>query len=146
MRLSFDNGTSARVYRETVVAGRTPLEPCVLVVEFRLRLVRGWGHTLFRWESLFNTPLFAGFPGFISKLWLAHDQQGIYRGVYEWDGAESAEHYARCLWRVLAIGSVAGSIHYNVLPGVGRDAFLQAPGQFGMRAPDTGWWRLREVA
>jgi hypothetical protein len=70
----------------------------------------------------------------------------MYRGVYEWDGAERAEHYARCLWRVLTLGSVPGSIHYNVVPGVRRDDFLRAPGQFGVRASDTGWWRLREVA
>jgi hypothetical protein len=30
---------------------------------------------LFRAESLLNTPLFVGFPGFVSKLWLAHDEQ-----------------------------------------------------------------------
>ena len=37
-------------------------------------------------ESLLNTPLFVGFPGFVSKLWLAHDEHGVYRGLYEWDG------------------------------------------------------------
>jgi hypothetical protein len=42
--------------------------PRVLVVEFRLRAVRGRGHAVFRRESLLNTPLFAGFPGFCSKL------------------------------------------------------------------------------
>ncbi len=73
MCLRFADGTSARVYRETVVTGRVPADPCVLVVEFRLRVVRGWGHALFRWESLLNTPLFVGFPGFVSKLWLAHE-------------------------------------------------------------------------
>src|SRR5947207_5714729 len=98
MRLHFADGTSARVYRETVVDRGPTEDPCVLVVEFRLRFVRGWGHTLFRWESLLNTPLFAGFPGFASKLWLAHDQHGVYRGVYEWDGPRRAEYYARCLW------------------------------------------------
>jgi hypothetical protein len=53
----------------------------VLVVEFRLRAVRGLGHAAFRWESLLNTPLFAGFPGFVSKLWLANDDLGRYRGL-----------------------------------------------------------------
>ena len=73
LRLAFADGTSARVYRETVVDRGPSTDPCVLVVEFRLRFVHGWSHTLFRWESLVNTPLFAGFPGFVSKLWLAHD-------------------------------------------------------------------------
>ena len=61
--------------------------PVVLVVAFRLRWVRGRGHALFRVESVLNTPLFVGFPGFVSKLWLANDENGVYRGFYEWDGA-----------------------------------------------------------
>jgi len=125
-RLRFDDGTTAPVYRETVVDGGVE-DPCVLVVRFRLRAVRGWGHALFRWESLFNTPLFVGFPGFVSKLWLAHDQKGVYRGIYEWDGPDRAEHYARSLWRVLELVSVPGSISYVVLPGVRRDEFLAKP-------------------
>src|SRR6185437_12197206 len=61
-RLHFADGTSARVYRETVADRGATLDPCVLVVEFRLRAVRGLGHAAFRRESLLNTPLFAGFP------------------------------------------------------------------------------------
>ncbi len=146
MRLRFADGSSARVYRETVVDG-TPTDPCVLVVEFRLRLVRGWGHPLFRWESLLNTPLFVGFPGFVSKLWLANDERGVYRGVYEWDGPERAQRYARSLWRVLALVSAPHSIHYRVLPGLRRDALLAAPHLLDT-APDgaMAWWRPVEVA
>ena len=66
---------------------QTPTHPPVLVVAFRLRWVRGRGHALFRAESLLNTPLFVGFPGFVSKLWLAHDENGAYRGFYQWNGA-----------------------------------------------------------
>jgi hypothetical protein len=124
MRLHFNNGTSAWVFRETVVDRGPTLDPCVLVVEFRLRAVHGWGHALFRRESLLNTPLFVGFPGFVSKLWMAHDQHEVYRGVYEWDGAARAEYYARCLWRILELGCVPGSIHYNIFPGQYRDEFV----------------------
>ena len=80
MRLRFADGTSARVFRETTVDRGATLDPCVLVVEFRLRAVRGRGHAVFRRESLLNTPLFAGFPGLVSKLWLADDERGRYRG------------------------------------------------------------------
>jgi hypothetical protein len=135
-RLVFADGTSAPVYRETVVDG-TCLDRCVLVVSFRLRLVRGWGHRLFRWESILNTPLFVGFPGFVSKLWLAHDELGNYRGVYEWDGPARAEHYARCLWRVLALVSVPGSIRYRVLPDRSVAGLLAQPPR--SEAPE--WWR-----
>jgi len=147
IRLRFADGTSARVYRETAVDRDPALDPCVLVVEFRLRAVRGRGHAAFRLESMLNTPLFAGFPGFVSKLWLTHDERGRYRGVYEWDGPWLAENYARTLWRVLALVSVRGSVHYVVLPGLRRDVLLQRPDVLSGAAADaSGWWRLCEAA
>lgn len=143
--LAFANGTHGRVYRETTL-DVAPREPCLLVVSFRLRLVRGRGHALFRSESVLNTPLFVGFPGFVSKLWLAHDEHGLYRGVYEWDGAPRAEHYARSLWRVLELVSEGGSIDYRVLPGLRRDDVLADPAALEpwQRADGRGepWWRL----
>lgn len=144
VRLRFADGTSAPVFRETVVDRGATQDPCVLLVAFRLRAVRGFGHTLFRWESLLNTPLFVGFPGFVSKLWVAHDENGAYRGLYEWDGPGNAEHYARCLWRVLALVCVRGSIHYRVLPGLRRDEVLEEPDAVKGAAPEDSadWWRL----
>ena len=147
MWLRFTDGTSARVYRETVVDRGPTLDPCVLIMEFRLRAVRGRGHAAFRLESMLNTPLFAGFPGFVSKLWLADDERGRYRGVYEWDGPRLAENYARALWRVLALVSARGSIHYVVLPGLRRDVLLDGPNVLDSAAADTAaWWRLAEAA
>jgi hypothetical protein len=109
--------------------------------------VRGWGHAVFRWESLLNTPLFAGFPGFVSKLWLADDERGRYRGLYEWDDPKRAEAYARALWRVLALVSVPGSIHYVVLPGLRRDELLDRPQVLaGAAVGAAAWWRLAEVS
>ena len=141
-RIRFGDGTTGRVYRETAV-DRTPAHPCVLVVTFRLRAVRGRGHAWFRRESLLNTPLFVGFPGFVSKLWLAHDERGRYRGIYQWDGVGSAEHYVRSLWRVLELVSEPGSIDYRVLPGLRRDGMLADPRPVDAPAPaDTAvWWR-----
>jgi hypothetical protein len=142
MVLHFADGTSARVFRETVADRGATQDPCVLVVEFRLRAVRGLGHAVFRRESLLNTPLFAGFPGFVSKLWLADDDLGRYRGLYEWDDPFLAENYARALWRVLALVSVPGSIHYVVLPGLRPDEVLERPYLLG---EDEAWWRLTGV-
>ena len=139
--LRFADGTAGRVYRETTVDRPPPADPCALVVAFRLRGVTGTGHRLFRWESLLNTPLFVGFPGFVSKLWLAHDERGRYRGVYEWDGPERAEGYARALWRVLALVSRRGSIHYEVVPTLRRAELVAA-----LAPPEDGdgrsWWRI----
>jgi hypothetical protein len=89
---------------------------------------------------LLNTPLFVGFPGFVSKLWLANDEHGIYRGLYQWDGVQRAEDYARALWRVLALVSVRGSIRYHVLPGLLRDDLLRNP-ELSPGDEAGAWWR-----
>jgi hypothetical protein len=135
--ISFANETSARVYRETARVGTKVTSPVALAVEFRLRWVRGRGHQLFRAESLLNTVLFVGFPGFVSKLWLTHDQRGCYRGLYEWDGATRAHAYSRALWWVLALVSERSSIHYVVLPGCTRAELLA-----GVEGDDPAWWRV----
>lgn len=144
--LRFADGTSARVYRETTVDRPPPTEPCVLVVAFRLRLVRGpFMHRLFELESLLNTPLFIGFPGYVSKLWCTHDDGDVYRGLYEWNGAQRAANYASALWRVLELVSVPGSIRYRVLPGLRRDDVLADPDLLpsaGAVGSDRSWWRL----
>ncbi len=91
-RCEFADGTTSVVYRETVVDRAAPRSPAVLVVSFRLRRVRSpRAHALFRWESVLNTVLFAGFPGFVSKLWCSHDANGVYRGLYDWDDPALAE-------------------------------------------------------
>lgn len=144
MRLQFADGATARVYRETVVDRPPPRDPCVLVVAFRLRAVHGSGHALFRAESLLNTPLFVGFPGYVSKLWLTHDEHEVYRGLYEWDGSRLAAAYARALWRVLALVCVPGSVHYMVLPGLHRDDILREPQllESSSSSDANAWWRL----
>lgn len=143
-RLRFADGTSAQVYRETVVDSPDLEEPCVLLVEFRLRGVRGKAHAAFRLESQLNTPLFVGFRGFVSKLWLTHDQRGVYRGLYQWASPALAERYARCLWHALALVCVRESIHYAVLPGLDRDELLSHRDGGGQRSAEeeTEWWRL----
>ncbi len=144
--LRFADATSARVFRETVVDRAPPEDPCLLVVEFRLRLLRGRGHSLFLWECILNTPLFVGFPGFVSKLWLDRDERDRYRGLYEWNEAAGAEFYARSLWRVLELVCRRGSIGYKVVPGLGRDAVLADPQLLASVDPEDGraWWRLVE--
>ena len=123
--IRFPNGTSAAVYRETVIDRGPTRDPVFLVVGFRLRLVRRpWAHALFRAESMLNTVLFAGFPGLVSKLWLRHDQEGVYRGLYEWDGPELALAYVNALWWVLALVCDPGSIRFAVIPGTRRDEAL----------------------
>jgi hypothetical protein len=141
--IRFGDGTAARVYRETVIVRPPPSDPAVLMVGFRLRRVhRPQAHALFRLESELNTALFAGFEGLVSKLWLRHDQNGLYRGVYQWDGPDSAVAYVRALWWALALVSEPDSIHYAVLPGLDRDDVLSDPRLIASVASRPGgWWR-----
>jgi hypothetical protein len=145
--IRFADGTTGRVYRETVVPWAAS-DPCFLVVSFRLRAVRGRGHQVFRAESILNTPLFVGFPGFVSKLWLTHDDRDLYRGLYEWDGPVRAERYARSLWRVLELVSEPGSIDFRVLPGLRRDEVLADPALLETWATreTSAWWRVVAAA
>ena len=147
LRLRFGDGTSARVFRETTVDRAAPADPCVLVVAFRLHLLRGRWHRLFLWECILNTPLFLGFPGLVSKLWLDYDELDRYRGFYEWDGAAAAEHYARSLWRVLDLVCPPQAVHYRVKPGVRRDEVLEKPEQLDPTPSGSSreWWSLVAV-
>ena len=142
--IGFADGTSAPVYRETVVVQGARSAPVFLAVSFRLRLIKGnrWGHALFRAESILNTVLFAGFRGLVSKLWLRHDQHDVYRGLYEYESADLAERYVNALWWVLALVSEPDSIRYVIVPGLFLDDLLAKPSVLD----DAGegaeqWWR-----
>jgi hypothetical protein len=147
-RLGFADGTTSFVFRETAVRDRDPRDPAVLVVQFRLRAFghRRWLHALFRRECILHTPLFAGFPGFQSKLWISDTATGVYRGLYEWDGAERAADYADHLVRLLIPLSTRGSVRYHVIPGIQRQGLFGAsgPAVAGQEQGADDWWRLAE--
>jgi len=149
-RLTFEDGTTSRVYRETVSRAPRRGAPSLLVVAFRLR---GVGrsrslHAAFRAESLLNTPLFAGFPGFRSKLWLTDPDTGVYRGVYEWDGPDQATAYATTLAALLRLVCVPGTVRFVIRPGLTPDAVLRDPSALGPAARDLDerWWRVLAAA
>lgn len=144
-RITFADGTTSTVFRETAARLPDAGEPAVLVVSFQLR---GFGrsrilHAAFRRECVLHTPLFAGFPGFRSKLWLADTAAWTYRGLYEWDGAAPAEGYASQLMRILRPVCLPGAVAFHVTTGVGRDEALGRPGTaLGAGATGGGaWWR-----
>jgi hypothetical protein len=145
-RLRFEDGTTSRVFRETLLEAPTP-DPALLVVQFRLRLLgrARLPHRLFRVESIANTPLFAGFPGFRSKLWLCDDGTGTYRGVYEWDGADRATAYAETLCMLLRLVSEPGTVKYRVVTRARRDDYLAHAESVTSTLesdPSDTWWRL----
>ena len=145
-RLQFADDTTSFVFRETVVHDGDPADPAVLVVQFRL-----WAlgrspllHALFRRECILHTPLFAGFPGFRSKLWASDTTTGVYRGLYQWDGAAQASEYAATLARLLRPFSTRGSVRYRILSGLRRDDVLRDPELLATAADgeQDAWWRL----
>jgi hypothetical protein len=142
-RIVFADGSVFRVFRETVSVAPCP-DRAVLVVRFQLRLLgrSRFGHALFRVESLANTPLFAGFPGFRSKLWLTDERTGEYRGLYDWAGAGAAESYANALVALLRPVCVPRSVGFHVEPDAPRDRDLQAAAVGANQAGD--WWAPAE--
>ena len=136
------------MFRETAIRDGEPRDPVVLIVQFRLwalgrnRLL----HALFRRECILHTPLFAGFPGFHSKLWISDTATGVYRGLYEWDGPERATDYADTLVRLLTPLSTHGSVRYHVIPGIRRQDLFGGSGLAvaGQEREADAWWRLAE--
>ena len=125
-RLAVADGTTSVVFRETAATHPRPPGGAVLVVRFRLRWIGDarWAHAVFRRACLVNTPLFAGFPGFRTKLWLIDPATGVYRGLYEWDDVRGAVRYAERLRHVLALVTCPGSVSYEVVAGSTREPYL----------------------
>jgi len=145
--LSFRDGTTSRVFRETCVVGATTSEPVVLVIRFRLAFLDDLGllHAGFRRECLIHTPLFAGFHGFRSKLWMEDEDTRIYRGVYQWDGEKDAATYAARMVGLLAPFSNRGTTRSQLVPGLTRSDFLLDP-DVTIGGASDGWWRLAHAA
>ena len=145
--LSFRDGTTSRVFRETVVVDAAIADPVLLVIAFRLAFLDDVGllHAGFRHECLIHTPLFAGFPGFRSKLWLEDDGTRIYRGLYQWDGATEAAAYAGRMVGLLAPFSSRGTARFHLVPGMARSDYLRDPDRTSGRESDA-WWRLAHRA
>jgi len=148
-KIEFADGSVSRIYRETTMRGLATTPQVMLAVRFRLRFIGSsrLGHALFRFESLFNTLLFAAHRGFHSKLWLTDQATTYYRGIYEWEDSESALEYAETLRIALAPWVQAGSFAYRIVKGIGRLDFLE--GQLPVEYPvheDERWWLPRRAS
>jgi hypothetical protein len=128
--VTLPDGRTFRTFRQTScdVAEPDGADHVVLVVWFRLHgvppgaPVRRW---IFERESILNTVLYAGMPGFRTKLWMVDPATSDYAGVYEWSGRSAAEAYVRYITSVLRPLSRAGSVGGYVVDGVGSlDEYL----------------------
>jgi hypothetical protein len=90
------------------------LPPAQAVVEARFHMPDSFDRS--RWTSLLAIPLFAGMPGFRSKVWM-HNGKGEFRVVYEWQTIEDAQGFAE--------SPVVGLVHRRALPGSMRVEVLQ---------------------
>ena len=143
VELPFQDGTAPFIFRETALRDARTDDPAVIVIQFRLAFLGSnpYLHGAFRRECVLHTPLFAGFPGFRSKLWADDVGTGVYAGVYEWQGAGPARHYAERMVGLLAPFSTAGTARYRVIENRRRDDFLSGPNGASPRA-SSGWWEL----
>ncbi len=92
-----------------------------MAVWFHLRAIpaRARGRRfLFEHLCVVNTLLFAGFDGYRLKLWLVDPETADYAGLYRWHSSEEAEVYGRYIVGVLAPFCTAGSVGYQIVPGV----------------------------
>lgn len=123
-----DRGGTYRIFRETVSDDGTSGRRVVLVVGFRLRVLRSNPllHWVFQRLCILTTPFWSGFRGFRVKLWMVDPQGKNYLGIYDWAGAENARSYVDALVRVLRPLSTPGSVWYDLYPDQELDPFLQA--------------------
>lgn len=126
-QIEFADGSVSRIYRETSMRELERAPQVMLAVRFRLQFIGSsrLGHAIFRFESLFNTLLFAAHRGFHSKLWLTDPATDYYRGIYEWEDEESAIEYAETLRIVLAPWVEPRSFAYRIMIGLSRPDFLE---------------------
>jgi hypothetical protein len=123
-----DQGGTYAVFRETVSDVYPPSRPVVLVVGFRLRLIRDWAlpHWLFQRACILTTPFWSGFRGFRIKLWMVDPITKNYLGIYDWEKMDQARTYLAALTRVLRPLSTPWSVFATVYPDQSLEPFLQA--------------------
>jgi hypothetical protein len=144
--LRFEDGTSPFVFRETALREVRTDDPAVLVIQFRLAFLGSNRHlhAAFRRECVLHTPLFAGFPGFRSKLWADDVNTGVFAGVYEWQSARLATEYAERMVALLAPFSNPGTARYHVIERLRRNDYLAVRGATRDRSASS-WWQLVEA-
>ncbi len=115
-----EDGRRLTVFRESLSDAAGDGVEVTLLVWFHLRgttassRARAW---LFERESILNTVLYAGCPGFARKLWLVERSTGDYAGIYSWHGPDAADDYGSYITAVLRPLSTPGSVSHRVIAG-----------------------------
>jgi hypothetical protein len=128
-RVALPNGASFVVFRESYSDAPGAGTPVVLAVWFHLRAIppgaeyRRW---LFERLCILNTVLFAGFDGYLVKLWMVDPATSDYAGLYSWASAQSAERYGRYITAILQPLSSPRSVGFQVVPDSSFENYLRA--------------------
>ena len=114
--LKISQAGSYSVFRDTYCDAEGTKDEVVLVVGFRLKLLRNSliGHWLFQRVCIFTTPFWSGFRGFRIKLWMVDRESHNYLGIYKWAGRQAAGTYVDALTKVLKPLSVPGTVWYTI--------------------------------
>jgi hypothetical protein len=135
------DGRRFEVFRESTRDGVAGPRPVTLTVWFHLWAIPAGARIhqfLFERLCVANTLLFAGFDGYLVKLWMVDPQTADYAGLYSWSSAEEAETYGRYITAMLRPLSSRGSVGYRVLPDVALEDYLSAGGSELTRGAATG--------
>jgi hypothetical protein len=121
------DGRTYQIFRETGSTGAPVGRPTVLVVAFRLRLIRSVTplHWAFQRICILTTPFWSGFRGFRVKLWMVDPEMKSYLGIYDWSGPDNAQTYVDALVRVLRPLSTLHSVWYELYPDQDFETFLR---------------------
>ena len=124
--VSLPDGRTYTVFRESTCDGSSAA-PVLLSVWFHLRGVPAGAtlrRRLFERLCIVNTVLFAGFDGYLVKLWMVDPATSDYAGLYSWSSATEAEHYGRYITTILQPLSTPGSVGYEVDSTTTLDDYL----------------------
>jgi hypothetical protein len=139
-------GRAYLTLRETVSEDGTSAERVVLVVGFRLRLLRSlrFPHWRFQRVCILTMPFWSGFRGFCVKLWMVDPRTRNYLDIYDRAGRDHARIYFDALVRVLRPLSTPGSVWYDLYPYKELEPFLRVRKHDRSPAAATRpWQRLR---
>jgi len=115
-----------KIFRETVSRKEISEKPVVLVVGFRLKLIKSnpTFHWLFQRVCILTTPFWSGFRGFKVKLWMVDPDTKNYLGIYQWLGEPNTKNYIDFLTPVLQFFSLKNSIWHKIYPNTKLDDYL----------------------
>lgn len=125
-QFKIDDFGDFEIFRETVNNNALTETPVVLVIGFRLKLIRSNRilHWLFQRVCILTTPFWCGLDGFSVKLWMVDPVTKNYLGIYEWRGKANADRYIDFLMPILKYFSIVETVRYQEYPKVNLESYL----------------------